>query len=81
MSKGHVLLRSHKIDAAIKEFKQAAELAPEAEAFYWLGYSYYLKGRTGNVESRRLSRENFDSAYEADPNYSPTQAAPEMPAE
>lgn len=77
LTKGMALLQTHKVNAAIKEFEQAVEIAPEAEAYYWLGYAYYLKSKSGDAESRALSRENFDRAYEIDPAFSPTPVQPE----
>ncbi|HTG01064.1 MAG TPA: hypothetical protein VK654_10820 [Nitrospirota bacterium] len=73
MEQGIAQLKAKKIDAAIREFEAAAEIAPDAEAYYFLGYAYYLKGRTGDAESRRLSREYFEQAYAIEPNFSPSR--------
>jgi tetratricopeptide (TPR) repeat protein len=79
MEKGVAHLKAKKIDAAIREFEAAAEIAPDAEAYYFLGYAYYLKGRAGDSASRALSRENFELAYAIDPNFSPSRFKPSEP--
>lgn len=79
VGQGISLLHAKKYDAAIKEFEEAASINPDAEAYYYLGYSYYLKGRHGDEESRQKSRENFSKAYEIDPNFSPTRYKPAVP--
>jgi len=79
MEKGIAHLKAKKPDAAIREFEAAAEIAPDAEAYYYLGYSYYLKGRAGDSASRALSRENFEQAYAIDPNFSPSRFKPTEP--
>ena len=76
LEQGLTYLKAKKIDAAIGEFEESAAILPEAEAYYYLGYAYYLKGRSGDGESRTLSRENFEKAYEIDPNFSPTRLKP-----
>jgi len=73
-------LKAKNLDAAISEFEESASINPEAEAFYYLGYAYYLKGRSGDADSRVQSRENFDKAYELDPNFSPSRYKPAEPA-
>ncbi len=80
IEKGITHLKEKNFDAAIAEFEESASISPEAEAYYYLGYAYYLKGRSGDVESRKLSRENFEKAYEIDPNFSPTRYKPPEPA-
>jgi len=77
--KGLAALKAKNYDAAVAEFEESASISPEAEAFYYLGYAYYLKGRAGDEESRKLSLENFDKAYEIDPNFTPTRFKPEPP--
>ncbi len=74
-------LRQRKYDAAIKELEEATLYNPNAEAYYYLGYAYYLKGKNeGDGESREKSREYFDRAYELNPNFSPMALAPaDMP--
>src|SRR5574341_815395 len=72
--KGVEYLRTKKFDSAIKEFEEAAATAPDADAYYYLGYAYYMKGKTGgDGESRKKARENFDKAYELDPNFTPSK--------
>jgi len=71
MEQGITLLHAKKYDAAIKEFEESALVNPDAEAYYYLGYAYYLKGRSGDEESRKKARDNFSKAYEIDPNFSP----------
>jgi tetratricopeptide (TPR) repeat protein len=80
IEQGIAFLKAKNFDAAIKEFEESAETSPEAEPFYYLGYAYYLKGRAGDGESRRLSRENFEKAYEIDPTFSPVRYKPAQPA-
>ncbi|MFA5073295.1 MAG: hypothetical protein WC539_05300 [Nitrospirota bacterium] len=80
ISEGRALLHQKKFDAAIQQFEAASEINPNAESFFYAGYAYYLKGRNGNEESLKKSRENFDKAYELDPGFSPlrTPAAEPM---
>jgi len=73
MEQGFLLLKAKKFDAAAREFEEAASINPDAESYYYLGYAYYLKGRSGDVDARQKSRENFARAYEIDPNFSPTR--------
>ena len=80
IDEGLSLLHAKKYDAAIAELQQAVEIAPEAEAYYYLGYAYYLKGRSGDSESREKSRDYFEQAYEIDPNFTPTRIKPTEPA-
>ncbi len=76
VEQGIAFLKAKNFDAAIEEFDEAASISPEAEAYYYLGYAYYLKGRGGDGESRKLSRESFEKAYEIDPNFTPRHAVP-----
>lgn len=76
MEKGISFLKSKKYDEAISEFDKAATILPEAEPYYFLGYAYYLKGRTGDEDSRKKAMENFEKAYELDPNYTPSRPLP-----
>ena len=78
--KGIALLKAKNYDGAIGEFEQAAEISPDADAYYYLGYAYYLKGRTGDGENRKRSIENFEKAYEIDPNFTPSRYTPPQPA-
>ena len=78
IDKGIAHLQQKNYRAAIKEFEEASLINPDAEAFYYLGYAYYMDGKTTNNEgSRKLSMENFQKAYEIDPNYTPTKFMPE----
>jgi tetratricopeptide (TPR) repeat protein len=73
-------LKVKDFDAAIKEFDESATIAPEAEAYYYLGYAYYMKSRKMDGESRRMSLDNFEKAYEIDPNFTPTRYQQSEPA-
>ncbi len=74
--KGIDHLKEKKYDAAIKELEEAVSINPDAEAYYYLGYAYYMKGRKGDAESRRKSIECFDKAYELNPNFTPSRYRP-----
>jgi tetratricopeptide (TPR) repeat protein len=76
MAKGIAHLKAKQYDAAINELEKSASVYPEAEAFYYLGYAYYMKGRKGDGESRKNAMENFEQAYELDPNFTPTRLMP-----
>lgn len=80
IEQGISFLKANKFDAAITQFEESAAIAPEAEAYYYLGYAYYMKSRKADGENRRMSRENFEKAYEIDPNFSPTRFKPSEPA-
>ncbi len=80
IEKGIAQLKAKNYDDAIKEFDESATIAPEAEAYYYLGYAYYLKGRNKDDGNRQKSRENFEKAYEIDPNFTPTRYKPSQPA-
>lgn len=71
VEKGLVLLKANKHDTAIVEFEKAVDIYPDAEAYYYLGYTYYLKGKKNDAPSMKKSRENFDKAYEIDPEFAP----------
>ena len=73
-------LKAKDFDAAITEFDESASISPEAEAYYYLGYAYYMKSRKSDGENRQKALENFDQAYEIDPNFSPTRFKPSEPA-
>lgn len=79
MAKGIAHLKAKQYDAAIDELSESASVYPEAEAFYYLGYAYYMKGRKGDGESRKNAMENFEQAYELDPNFTPTKYIPAEP--
>jgi tetratricopeptide (TPR) repeat protein len=76
VEKGIAHLKGKKYDAAIKELEEAATINPDAEAYYYLGYAYYMKGRKGGAESRRKSVECFDKAYELNPGFTPSRFKP-----
>ena len=80
IERGISFLKVKDFDAAIKEFDESATIAPEAEAYYYLGYAYYMKSRKMDGESRRMSRDSFEKAYEIDPNFTPTRYQPSEPA-
>ena len=71
MEKGIKLTAARNYDAAIEELEEAVSTAPSAEAYYRLGYAYYMKGKTGDEDSRQRAIENFEQAYDMDPNFSP----------
>ncbi len=79
MEQGISFLKAKNFDAAIREFDKSAVIAPEAEAYYYLGYTYYMKGKNDDGDSRKKSLENFGKAYEIDPNFSPTRFKPSEP--
>jgi tetratricopeptide (TPR) repeat protein len=79
MEKGVHLLKANKIDLAIEEFEEAAAAAPDAEAHYLLGYAYYLKGKAGDSDARMKAMENFEAAYQINPNFSPNKFKPSEP--
>jgi len=79
MAKGIAHLKAKQYDAAIDELEKSASVYPEAETFYYLGYAYYMKGRKGDGENRKKAMENFDQAYELDPNFTPTGLWPAKP--
>jgi tetratricopeptide (TPR) repeat protein len=79
LEKGVHLLKAKKIDAAIQEFEEAVAAAPEAEAYYLLGYAYYIKSKAGDEDARMKAMENFDAAYQINPNFSPSKFKPAEP--
>lgn len=80
LEQGISCLKAKDFDAAITEFDVSASISPEAEAYYYLGYAYYMKSRKGNGENRQKALENFGQAYEIDPNFSPTRFKLSEPA-
>ncbi len=76
LEKGVTYLKDKKYDAAIKELDEAASINPDAEAYYYLGYAYYMKGKKGDAESRKKSIECFDKAYELNPRFTPSRFKP-----
>jgi tetratricopeptide (TPR) repeat protein len=81
IEKGIADLKGKKYDAAVKELEEAVSINPDAEAYYYLGYAYYLKGRKGDAESRKKSIECFDKAYELNPSFKPARFKPADAAE
>ena len=81
LEKGHALVKAKKYDEAVQVFEEAAATNPdvEAEAYYYAGYAYYLKSRSGDEDSRQKSVEYFDRAYEINPNFSPNKFKPAEP--
>jgi len=79
IEKGIDYLKAKNYDAAITEFEESASISPEAEAYYYLGYAHYMKGRTQDGENRKKSLENFNNAYEIDPNFTPSRYKPSEP--
>ncbi len=81
IEKGIAHLKAKDYDAAISEFEESASISPEAEAYYYLGYAYYMKSRTQDGENRKKSLEYFKNAYDIDPNFTPSRykvATPEQ---
>ncbi|MEK6742444.1 MAG: hypothetical protein AABZ15_02490 [Nitrospirota bacterium] len=78
LEKGLALVKAKQFDAAIQLFEEAAATSPdvEAEAYYYAGYAYYLKSKSGDEDSRQKSIEYFDRAYEINPNFSPNKFKP-----
>jgi tetratricopeptide (TPR) repeat protein len=76
IERGVKLLGARNYTAAIEAFEEAVSAAPSAEAHYLLGYAYYMKGKTGDGDSRQKSMENFEQAYLLDPNFSPSKIGP-----
>jgi len=76
LEKGLAQLRAKNVNAAIEDLEESVSINPDAEAYYYLGYAYYLKGRSGDAASRKKSIDNFDKAYELDPNFSPNRHKP-----
>ncbi len=76
VEKGITHLKEKTYDAAIKELEEAVTINPDAEAYYYLGYAYYEKGRKGDAESRKKLVECFDKAYELDPGFTPSRFKP-----
>lgn len=79
LEKGLEYLKAKKLDAAISEFEESALIYPDAEAFYYLGYAYYMKGKNQDGENREKAIENFEKAYEINPGFTPTKYKPAEP--
>jgi len=81
LGKGIKHLEAGRHNAAIREFEEAAAQNPDAEAYYYLGYVYYLKAqRRGDRESQQKSQENFALSHELDPEFKPRRPLPGIPA-
>ncbi len=76
LEKGIVQLRAKNYNSAVTQLEESVSIAPDAEAYYYLGYAYYMKGRAGDSESRKKSIESFEKAYELNPNFTPTRYKP-----
>jgi tetratricopeptide (TPR) repeat protein len=76
LEKGISYLKAKNLDAAVDALEESVSIAPEAEAYYYLGYAYYMKGRKGDNESRKKSIESFEKAYELDPTFTPSRYKP-----
>ena len=76
VEKGIAHLKDKKYDAAVSELEEAVAINPDAEAYYYLGYAYYMKGKKGDAESRKKSIESFDKVYELDPGFTPSKFKP-----
>jgi tetratricopeptide (TPR) repeat protein len=81
LEKGLGLVKAKKYDEAVQLFEEAAATNPdvEAEAYYYAGYAFYLKSKSGDEDSRQKSIEYFDRAYEINPNFSPNKFKPTEP--
>ncbi len=77
--KGRQFLNTKKYDAAIEALEASVDAAPDAEAYYLLGYAYYEKGKAGDADAREKSKENFEEAYSLNPNISPNKYKPGEP--
>lgn len=77
MEKGVKLLKAKKFDEAIAVLEEAVAAAPNAEAHYLLGYAYYMKGKAGDADSKQKAIENFEEAYQINPNFTPSRFKPE----
>jgi len=67
-------------DAAIEALEESVGIDPQAPAFYYLGYAYYMKSKKGDGDSLINAMENFDKAYELDPSFTPIKIKPSEPA-
>lgn len=79
-NKGITELMLGHYNAAIEALEESVGIDPQAPAFYYLGYAYYMKSKKGDDESRTNAMENFDKAYQLDPNFTPIKIKPEEPA-
>ena len=80
VNKGVTDLMLGHYDAAIEALEESVGIDPQAPAFYYLGYAYYMKSKKGDGESRTKAMENFDKAYELDPSFTPIKIKSDEPA-
>jgi tetratricopeptide (TPR) repeat protein len=73
VEKGLAHLKDKKYDSAISELEEAVSINPDAEAYYYLGYAYYMQGKKGDTESRKKAIESFDKVYELNPGFTPSR--------
>lgn len=73
LEKGLSHLKARNYGSAVTELEESITYSPNAEAYYYLGYAYYLVGRSGDAESRKKSIECFDKCYELNPGFRPTR--------
>jgi len=79
MNKGVTDLMLGHYDAAIEALEESVGIDPQAPAFYYLGYAYYMKSKKGDGENRTKAMENFDKAYELDPGFTPIKIKTDEP--
>jgi tetratricopeptide (TPR) repeat protein len=80
VNKGVADLMVGHYDAAIEALEESVGIDPQAPAFYYLGYAYYMKSKKSNGENRTRAMENFDRAYELDPSFTPIKIKADAPA-
>lgn len=80
MNKGVSDLMLGHYNAAIEALEESVSIDPQAPAFYYLGYAYYMKSKKGDGENRTKAKENFDKAYELDPDFTPIKIKAEEPS-
>ena len=80
VNKGVADLVAGRYDAAIEALEESVGIDPQAPAFYYLGYAYYMKSKKGDGEDRTKAMENFDKAYELDPSFTPIKIKTNEPA-
>ncbi len=79
-NQGFADLMADRYDAAIEALEESVGIDPQAPAFYYLGYAYYMKSKKGDGEDRTKAMENFDKAYELDPSFTPIKIKTDEPA-
>jgi tetratricopeptide (TPR) repeat protein len=73
LEKGLSYLKARNYRSAVTALEESIANSPDADAYYYLGYAYYLIGRSGDAESRKKSIECFDKAYELNPAFTPAR--------